>query len=202
MRRFCILTCLVFMLAPTTPAQARAGEKSGVKHQTTSETSQKKWEMQQIEIEFELKKLEIEAAIAETTAEEAETHIAMAELQLAKARDSGEGYSVAAAEIQLKQAQIRARGQRLRTEIARLNLERAKVHVGPLLQSGKPEETHETKAATQAKSRGKRKRGGKKSKAVPVQLEVVEGAEAVIIRGPKASIERLRKLIETASKRR
>ncbi|MEO1530256.1 MAG: hypothetical protein AAFX06_33105, partial [Planctomycetota bacterium] len=48
----------------------------------------------------------------------------------------------------------------------------------------------------------KPKRGGKKkdsAKRVPVQFELIEGADSVLIRGPRASLDRVRRMIEEAS---
>lgn len=200
MIRFCLLTCLLLSFASTALAQGRAQADQNPSARAMSQqrfeaTLQRSTEMRRLDLEFELKRLELESQIAIATAEDAQAMVSLAELQLARARENGEGYGVAAAEIELQRAKIRTKAQQLRREVASLQLERAKTHVKREFENMDKKSRAKATAPWPMPERDE-----PLTKPVPVQFEVLEGAKSVLIRGPRASVQRVRQMMEAAAK--
>ncbi|MEL6108309.1 MAG: hypothetical protein AAFU85_19965 [Planctomycetota bacterium] len=188
MSRLCLFTLLAVTLASTTLAQGRGGADRRTSLRRSTETHR-------LDLEFELKRLELEAEIAAVTAEDAQAQVSLAELQLARARENGEGYSVATAEIEFQRAKLRSKAQQLRGDMARLQLERAKAHAKREFENldkrSRPKATASKPMPEILKQ---------PAQAVPVQFEVLDGAKTIIIRGPLQSVQRVRQMIEAAAK--
>lgn len=136
--------------------------------------------LQRVETEFDLKMHELEFAMSERAVDEASIEVEKAELNLKHAQKQAASDRVEFAKLELKQAHIALDMQKLRSEMSRLTIQRAKTKL-QIKKSGIIE---------------------KSEKRTPVHLEYDDDSDIVIIRGARDAVDRIKALIENAAKQK
>ena len=138
-------------------------------------------DLQLLDAESDLKMHELEVAVSKRAIEEAEIEVGKAKANLSsiEMRSHAGNHDAKArleySTLEVKQAQIRAEMKRLQSEMTQVQLEFAKVrfdHLKVILKQKKRREP------------------------LPVQFEIVDDLDAIVVRGSKEGVEKLKSLIE------
>ena len=133
---------------------------------------------ERLEVEFKVKMLELELKLAHIATEQVRVEHRRVEQHLKALESEADPREREAAELHLQQVALEVQSHEVKMEMARLRLEQAKaylkVHAVPMV----------------------KKHAGEGEYPVPVKIEVDDDSDVMIIRGPKASVEKMKKLLE------
>ena len=138
-------------------------------------------DLQLLDAESDLKMHELEVAVSKHAIEEAEVEVGKAKANLntimmrAHSGNHDEKARIESSTLEVKQTQIRAEIKRLQSEMTQVQLELAKARYDHL------------KVILQQKQ---------KREPLPVKFEIVDDLDAIVIRGSKEGVEKLKSLIQ------
>ena len=174
MTRRNLILCIAALICVPFPAKVQGDEPD-------TDAAARERHLQMLTAESDLKMHELEFAVSKHAIEEAEVEVGKAKTNLSsiqmRAR-SGNPEAKAGIEfatLEVKQAQIRAEMKRLQSEMTQIQLELAKArfdHLKVVLKQNKKREP------------------------LPVKFEIVDDLDAIVVRGSKEGVEKLKSLIE------
>ena len=165
-------------------------------------------EQQMIDLDFELRSLELGVINAELAEAELEVELEKIRLSIETAERLSDQTGVHKAKLEFKKAEIRRKRCGVETELAKLALERTRKQVELIKARGVGEPAKQSSKPVQKKNRRAQQAKQvqlEKSKTpdprVRVHIESNDAMDSVIIRGPKESVEKIRNLLKAAQKK-
>lgn len=153
--------------------------------------------VQLLEAESNLRMHELEVASSNFAIEEAEVDVAKAQANLnsvqTRARSGKEDAQseIEYSTLEVKQAEIRVEMMRLESEMKRAQLK---------LAGARYEYLKKTLIEKEKKTKTKKREQNQTPKPIPVRFEIVDDVDAIVVRGPKVGVEKLKALIERLEK--
>ena len=173
------ILCIAVLICVLFPAKVQGDEPE-------TDAAARERHLQLLTAESDLKSHELEVSLSKHAIEEAEVEIAKAKANLssiqmrARSGKDDERDRIEFATLEVKQAQIRAEMKRLQSQMTQVQLALAKARFEHL-------------KVTLSQTR--------KGKPLPVKFEVVDDLDAIVIRGSKEGVAKLKSLIEGNAKK-